>query len=158
MPRILNLILKWLKLNSPLMFRRSFIFSTLWFAQPGIKGNLFVNLLLYHIVQQQRVQIFGVSKPAVQHLSTCLELFSGISRSKSGWWHCRKWGRAENLTLLYTYPIFRKNICLSMIFASFSLYHNVGPVKSNIVVFSFFYPSVIYQSFHQSYISGDKIV
>ena len=60
---------------------------------------------------------------------------------ESGWWHCRKWGRAENLILLYTYPTFRENIRLNMIFASFSLYHNVGPVKSNIVVFSFFYPS-----------------
>ena len=35
---------------------------------------------LAYIVQQQRVQIFEVPKPAVQHLSTCLELFSGISR------------------------------------------------------------------------------
>ena len=33
-----------------------------------------------HIVQQQRDHIFEVPKPAVQHLSTCLELFSGISR------------------------------------------------------------------------------
>ena len=33
------------------------------------------------------------------------------------------------------------NIRLNMIFASFSLYHNVGPVKSNIVTFSFLYPS-----------------
>ena len=32
------------------------------------------------IVQQQRDQIFEVPKPAVQHFSTCLELFSGISR------------------------------------------------------------------------------
>ena len=32
------------------------------------------------IVQQQRAQIFEEPKPAVQHLSTCLELFSGISR------------------------------------------------------------------------------
>ena len=29
---------------------------------------------------QQRDQIFEVPKTAVQHLSTCLELFSGISR------------------------------------------------------------------------------
>ena len=32
------------------------------------------------IVQQQRDQIFEVPKPAVQHLSTCLELFLGVSR------------------------------------------------------------------------------
>ena len=48
----------------------------------GVAGGIGhgVWLLLLHVVQQQRNQIFVVPKPAVQHSSTCLKLFSGISR------------------------------------------------------------------------------
>ena len=39
-----------------------------------IRHNVFI------LVQQQRDQLFEAPKTAVQHLSTCLELFSGICK------------------------------------------------------------------------------
>ena len=81
------------------------------------------------IVQQQKDQIFVVPKPAVQHLSTCLELFSEISRYIIWLMTLPEMGAGWAFEIVYTYTIFRENIRLNMIFASFSLYHNVWPVK-----------------------------
>ena len=46
----------------------------------GENGRLVLFYSQAFVVQQQRDQIFAVPKPAVQHLSTCLELFPGVSK------------------------------------------------------------------------------
>ena len=81
------------------------------------------NLAFIQLVQQQRDRIFAVPKPAVHNLSTCLELLKGSLDTISGWWHCRKWGRAENSTLLYTYPICREPTGIYITFINISTTH-----------------------------------
>ena len=82
-------------------------------------------------------------------MSTCLELFPGVPRYRISWLMALPEMGADRK--FDTFVHLRENIQINMIFASFSFYHNVGPGKSNIVGFSFVYPS------GHAYICGDKI-
>ena len=102
-------------------------------AQSQTSGIYTTTSKSWQLVQQQRDQIFEIPKPAVQHLSTYPKLFPGISGYRIWLMTLPEMGAGWEFDIFYTYPIFRENILLNMIFASFALYHNVGPVKSNVV-------------------------
>ena len=62
------------------MFRRSFIISTLCFAQPGIKGNSFVNLLLDHIGSFKISMVdFGIKLSAYMYHISKLSFQKGLT-------------------------------------------------------------------------------
>ena len=99
------------------------------------------------IVRQKRA-IFGLPKPAVQHLSTCVELFAGVSRNRIWLITLSEiWTDRECHTFVQSYRILGWNIRWNVV----SLCRNVGAFNWNNGGFSLFF------LFARSCIFGDKI-
>ena len=78
-----------------------FFFSTLCFAQPGIKGNVFVNLLLYHIGSFKISMVdFGIKLSAYMYHISKNSFQKGVVCGS-----CK-------ICFLYRVPVSHRNGCL----------------------------------------------